>query len=141
MYGALVALSEPHDMQEFCEGQEESMDEKTEIHDVSVIKARLLAKMGDFAGDFPVQIERRFPRILAKIDELWGTAELDAYLDVLMLSDREDRQGFPPEVAMEVFRLITVHAALGLAPKSTGTGWAGIEEAVLEKKAFVKDVT
>ncbi len=114
------------------------MDEKSESHDIPAIKAKLLAKMGPHAGDYPVMIEQRIPRILARIADLWGTAQLDSYLEVLMLPDREDRAGFPPEVAMEVFRLTNVHAALGLAPKSITNGWAGIEEAARDKKILGK---
>ena len=114
------------------------MIENSDAYPVSAVRAKLLEKMGDSAGDYPLQIELRFPRILAKIAELWGTAALDSYLDVLMLPDREDRQGFPPDVAMEVFRLISVHNALGLTPVKPGLGWAGVDDALLEKKAYVK---
>ena len=114
------------------------MDEKSVRYDIPAIKAKLLAKMGEHAGDYPVNIEQRVPHILARIAELWGTAELDSYLDVLMLPDRQDRAGFAPEVAMEIFRLTTVHGALGLAPKTISTGWAGIEEGALDKKTFIK---
>lgn len=114
------------------------MDEKSESYDMPAIRAKLLAKMGAHAADYPVMIEQRMPRILARIADLWGTAALDSYLAVLMLPDREDRAGFPPEVAMEVFRLTNVHAALGLSPTAVGMGWAGIEEVALDKKALIK---
>ncbi len=114
------------------------MDEKSKSYDISAIKAELLTKMGEHAGDYPVMIEQRIPHILARIAELWGTAELDSYLEVLMLPDRQDRAGFPPEVAMEVFRLTNVHAALGLAPKINTTGWAGVEESARDKTTLIK---
>ncbi len=114
------------------------MDEKSEVHDIQAVKAKLLEKMGDRAGDYPVHIEQRFPHILAKITRLWGTAELDSYLESLMLNDRDGRQGFPPEVGMEMFHLSFAHAALGLAPKASGTGWTAIDDNSLEKKAVVK---
>jgi len=114
------------------------MSEMNATPDVAAIRNKLLAKMADRAEDYPLHIELRFPHILARIADLWGTAELDAYLDVLMLPDRQDRQGFPPEVAMDVFHLSTVHGTLGLAPKVTHTGWAGVEDAELEKKSIVK---
>jgi hypothetical protein len=114
------------------------MDETTEIHDVQAIKAKLLAKMGARSADYPVHIEQRFPHILANVAKLWGTAELDAYLETLMLPDRDGRQGFPPEVAMEMFHLSFAHAALGLAPKSSGTGWTAVDDVALERKAAGK---
>lgn len=106
--------------------------------DVPALKAKLLGCLGSDAHVYPARLERDFPRILARIVELWGRAELDAYLQGLMVSDRTDRQGFPPEVAMELFRLATVHGALGLAPDAGGTGWAGLEDAELYKKSVQK---
>ncbi len=111
------------------------MDKTKEQQDVQANKAKLLAKMGKQAGDYPVQIEQCFPHILAKIADLWGTAALDTYLEALMLPDRDGRQGFPPEVATEMFHLSFAHAALGLAPGSSGTGWTAVEDIALEKKA------
>lgn len=117
------------------------MDANQHDSDVSTLKATLLEKMGRLGHgthDFPEHIAARFPRILARIADQWGTAALDDYLDSLMLCDRDGRQGFPPEVAMELFHLISVHGALGLTSKANPTGWAGVDDAALEKKAFVK---
>ncbi|MFC5302042.1 hypothetical protein [Azospira restricta] len=111
------------------------MGEPTEI-DVPAIKARLLAKMGEHAASYPVQIEQRFPHVLARLAELWGTRDADRYLDSLMVSDRPNRAGFPPDVAMEIFRLATAHGSYGLSTAASGTGWAGVDEAALAKKAF-----
>lgn len=33
------------------------------------------------------------------------------FLEELMLCDRDDRQGFPPEVATEIFSICLVHMA------------------------------
>ena len=115
------------------------MDDKSEVYDVPAIRAKLLEKMKDDPGAYPTLSEQRFPRMLAKIADLWGKPALDQYLDVLMFTDRSDRQGFPPEVAVEVFRLSTAHAALNLVRQAKVTGWAGVDEAVLDKKAFAKD--
>ena len=108
--------------------------EKQAEYDVPSIRATLLAKMGDKASAYPTEIEKTFPRILAVIADLWGTAELDAYLETLMLPTRVDRQGFPVPVATEVFRLTTLHYSLGLAPKKGEIGWAGVEQSAFAKK-------
>lgn len=105
----------------------------------SAISAELRAKMGDKIGAFPVQLEQRFPRIFARVAELWGKPALDSYLDELMLSDRDNRQGFPPDVAMELFRLVSAHDSLGLSARKAGTGWAAVDDVVLEKKASPRD--
>ena len=111
------------------------MGEKTEACDVSAVRADLLLKMGEGAKAYPAQLELRFPRILARIAEQWGTPELDAYLDGLMLTERHDRQGFPPEVAMEIFRLAAVHGALNPESKRMASGWAAVDDATLETRA------
>jgi hypothetical protein len=115
------------------------MDDNRESRDVRAIREMLLAKMGRYEKDYPVQIELKFPRILAKLAELWGTADFDAYVDLLLLSDRDGRQGFPPDVANELFHLSNVHGELGLRPKTNALGWAIAEEVELEKKAKARD--
>ena len=115
------------------------MDAAKDSFDIPAIRAKLQGKMGAPADRYPVLIEQRFPRILARIADLWGTAELDYYLDDLMLSDREGRQGFPTDVATEFFRLIKMHGALGLVPKGRIKGWALVAESSLEKNALAKD--
>jgi len=115
------------------------MSASTTVHDVSAIRPVLLKKMGESAaGNFPERIAQTYPHILARITDLWGTAALDAYLDSLMLNDREGRQGFPPDVAMEIFHLISVHEALGLTPKTSGFGWGAAHDPELEKKSLLK---
>lgn len=109
----------------------------TGIHDTSAIRAKLLEKMGELATDnFPEAIAQRFPHILAQLADLWGSAALDAYLDGLMLDDRGGRHGFPPDVAMEIFRLISLHASLGLTRTASGFGWGAAEDPELDKKSL-----
>lgn len=92
--------------------------------------------MGALASDnFPEAIAQRFPHILARLADHWGSASLDAYLESLMLDDRDGRQGFSPEVATEIFRLMSLHASLGLTRSSNGIGWNAAEDPELEKKS------
>ncbi len=102
-------------------------------YDIPAIRAKLLEKMREHAALYPTQVEREFPRILAKIADLWGTAELDAYFETLMLPPRFDRQGFPAQVASELLRLTTLHDRFGLAPKTGGLGWGVVEQGALKK--------
>lgn len=115
------------------------MDDNRESRDVQAAREMLLARMGQYEKDYPVLVEQKFPRILARLAELWGTAELDAYLDHLLLCDRDGRQGFPPDVATELFHLSNVHGELGLRPKTNAFGWAIAEEVELEKKAKARN--
>lgn len=58
---------------------------------------------------YPKNLEEKFGRILEKITKLWGTEELEKYISELMIDDKGDRQGFPPEVVSELFALSMVH--------------------------------
>ena len=109
----------------------------TGVYDISAIRAKLRDKMGELAADnFPEAIAQRFPHILARLADLWGSAALDAYLDGLMLDDRGGRQGFPPGVGTEIFRLIALHASLGLTKAGSGLGWSAAEDPELEKNSL-----
>lgn len=77
--------------------------DKPEAIDVKQIAVSLHELLGKEDSHYPSQIGKRFPRILEKIVSLWEKPELDTYLNELMVSDRQDRQGFPDDVAMEVF--------------------------------------
>lgn len=115
------------------------MNEKTGDYDVAAIRASLLEKMGDYAGDYPELLEKHFPRILVKIADLWGTSRLESYLKVLMLPDRHDRHGFPPEVGSEILRLGRLNGLLSGAPKGGDSGWATVEESARDKKPVIAD--
>jgi len=112
------------------------MGENTQVYDVPGIRATLLEKMGEYAADYPQHIEQRYPHILAKLAELWGTPALDKYLDVLLLPDRQERQGFPGDVATEVFHLSSVHSHITFDQKATASGWGLVIDSDLEKKSF-----
>ena len=107
--------------------------------DVAEARARLLKAMGEYSEEYPEQIERQFPHILVKIVDLWGSQELVAYLEKLMFTDRDGRQGFPPEVASEMFRLFNLQSSLGFSPKVSGTGWAAVDDVALGRNALNKN--
>ena len=107
-----------------------------QAQEMDILRAKLLEKMGDAAEKYTGRIER-FPHIFRKIVELWGTAELDAYLQELMVSQRVRRAGFPQDVALDVLRLSSVHGMLGLSKEPVGSVWqwaAEVDVARGEKK-------
>ncbi len=55
-----------------------------------------------------------------------------------MLPERQERQGFPVAVAMELLRLTQAHAALGLSP-AAGAGWYGVEERARDGEALADE--
>lgn len=113
--------------------------ENSENTDVSELRAKLMAFLGDDQKYYPTQIEERFPRILVQIVAQWGKPELDDYLNELMLPKRPGRQGFPPAIAMEIFHLVNLHSALNLSPQNSGTGWSGVEDPEQFKKALLRE--
>jgi type II secretory ATPase GspE/PulE/Tfp pilus assembly ATPase PilB-like protein len=64
------------------------------------------AAMGD---KFPNALQAKYPRIILKVEELWGTQEVMPYLDSLLLSDRRGRNGFPDEALREITYLKQLH--------------------------------
>ena len=104
------------------------MDAK-DCFDIPFLREKMLALLGDKASAYPHQIEQHFPRILAKLVDLWGKPAAGAYLNELMFSDdRTNRQGFPSDVASELLRLSMIHDALE-SPKKTPSqgGWSNDE--------------
>lgn len=76
---------------------------------------------------YPHGIENNYPRVLEKIHQLWGTPELDPYLNDLIMDSRGgQRQGFPPEVASEILRLSSLHARQ--QDLSNGDMWGYVSE-------------
>lgn len=113
--------------------------EKPATTDMTQAADTLRGLLGSDQSAYPVQLESRFPRIFQQIVMLWGKPELDTYLNDLMVTDRHDRQGFPDDVARELFRLSVAHGALGLSVTQSGTGWAGIQDADLFRKSIKKE--
>ncbi len=107
--------------------------------EIAAWREQLTSLLGSDAMHYPKSLEASFPHILGKIVSLWGKPDLDAYLDGLMVTERTDRKGFPDDVAMEIFHLSTIHASLHLSDDATGTGWAGVQDPELYRKALKKD--
>jgi hypothetical protein len=91
--------------------------------DIPSLRQKMLEHLGENVEVYPQALEKRYPRILAQLVELWGRPMLDAYLDSLLVADRVDRQGFPDEIAHELFRLSMLHNALWPTTSQT-MGWS-----------------
>jgi len=53
-----------------------------------------------------------YPRICARVQQLWGTAECEPYLNTLVIDTRGNRQGFPPPMMEELLYLGRLSRAL-----------------------------
>lgn len=47
----------------------------------------------------------RFPYIVENLNTMWGDVEILNYLNPLLLTDREDREGLPLNVALELLEV------------------------------------
>lgn len=92
---------------------------------------KLLHMLNGMENLYPKKLEQRYPRVLNRIIELWYSLEIDDYFTDLMVDTRGGRQGFPPEIASELFTLSLVHAKLrDQKQQSTAVvnAWSDIEE-------------
>lgn len=71
--------------------------------------AKLLQILGNNEEKYPHALEQKYPRVFQKILDLWGTPQIDAYFTELLVDERGDRAGFPPEVASNIVYLSGVH--------------------------------
>lgn len=101
-------------------------------YDVSVLRQRMLANLHGKSNDYPHQVERCFPRILAKLVDVWGRPEGDAYLNDLLVSNRPKRKGFPDDVAGELFRLSMIHSTLLPDTAQTTSGWLSSDDSEVD---------
>lgn len=78
----------------------------------------------DLGGRYILDVlPKRVPRIYENILEMWGTYELHAYFDELILSKREKRQGFPVDVMIELLDLHDIYKEL-YPRKLHGNKWS-----------------
>ncbi|MDX8386070.1 MAG: ankyrin repeat domain-containing protein [Gallionella sp.] len=71
---------------------------------------KLVSLLGDYKESYPTELVNKFPRIVDRIIELWYSKAIDDYFTELMIDDRGGtRQGFPPNIASEIFTLSTAH--------------------------------
>lgn len=73
---------------------------------------KMLELLGAQADKYPQVIEENFPHVFERLLELWGTADMQPYLDELMMSRRPGRQGFPSQAAAEIWALSAAYNKL-----------------------------
>jgi hypothetical protein len=54
-------------------------------------------------------IEAKFPRVVQTVTLLWWERELRNYFEKLIVDERGDRDGFPPDVMQELLFLARLH--------------------------------
>jgi hypothetical protein len=88
------------------------------------VNERLRECLKDARFAYPHELEAQFPRLVEKIVATWNTpAEATALFEDLLVDQRGDRQGVPPEVAREIFLLSVVYDKLRRA-QDGADAWA-----------------
>jgi uncharacterized protein len=89
---------------------------------------------------YPLNLEEKYARVMNRIVELWDTKEIDDYFNDLMIDNRGGtRQGFPKEVASEIFALSLAHSRIREKKQKAAAGvnpWDDVEES---KKAAIEE--
>ena len=70
---------------------------------------------------YPYELEQHYQRIMEKIIKLWPTPQMEKFFNDLMVTDhseRGERQGFPPNVAKELYYLGKVFEGTCNLPKT-----------------------
>jgi uncharacterized protein len=88
---------------------------------------RLAQMLGDDGGLYPHQAEAKYPRIVQRISNLWGTAGMSRYFTEILFDDRGDREGFPPEVMLELFALSNYHESTKPSRSAIDSAWQSSE--------------
>ena len=78
---------------------------------------------GEMRDLYPQRTEEKFPRIVEKIAVLWGSPQMARYFTELLFDDRGGREGFPPDIMTELFRLSNFHESLKPARTAMDSAW------------------
>lgn len=76
------------------------------------MKNKRLAKLvRDLPEKYPYELELHHGRVLDRIMDLWGSAEVDQYFLELLVDTRGTRRGFSVKVAEEIYFLSELHSS------------------------------
>lgn len=88
---------------------------------------------------YPLNLEERYARVMNRIVELWDTKEIDDYFSELMIDTRGGtRQGFPKEVASEIFALSLAHGKIREQKQQAAAGGNPWDDVEASKKSAVE---
>lgn len=68
---------------------------------------------------YPGKLAQSYPAIMQKIITLWKTPAMEAYFQELMVDERGGRQGFSPDIAIEIYYLSKVFEGTRNLPKAS----------------------
>ena len=85
---------------------------------------KLMGHLRGFENHYPYKLEKDFARIAERIAELWDKPQIESYFAELLIDDRGNRKGFPPDVARELFLLSVAHEAIRNKRREETDVWA-----------------
>ncbi|MGQ0580116.1 MAG: hypothetical protein ACT4PQ_14565 [Betaproteobacteria bacterium] len=85
------------------------IDASVQISEVADQKIQRQPTDRELAGEAVALLKTLFPRIHQTLVALWGTGPGETYLDGLIMDDRGNRQGFPPDVLRALLVLQRLH--------------------------------
>jgi ankyrin repeat protein len=89
---------------------------------------KLKGYLGQFMDKYPHELEAKFPRIVERIAEAWPSPpKATAYFTELLIDKRGGRQGFPVQIATEIFSLSMIYDVIQETQAEGGNIW-GEEE-------------
>jgi len=90
---------------------------------------KLLRILNNRKQNYPHALEKQFPRVFSQIMSMWDKPEIDALFSELMVTNRSDRQGFPPDVASDIIYLSMVHSRQS-GRQETNDPWGHVSEKI-----------
>lgn len=77
---------------------------------MTYLETELWQLLEGYEERFPHNLLRDFPHVIQGLESRWEDEEaMDAYFTDLLVPNRPNRKGFPPEVAAEIFALSMVY--------------------------------
>jgi hypothetical protein len=85
------------------------IDANVPVDEVADPKVQRLPSDKELAKEAVAVLKTMFPRLHQNLVALWGTGPGETYLDGLIMDDRGNRKGFPPDVLRALLVLQRVH--------------------------------
>jgi len=83
---------------------------------------------------YPSRLDERYPHILERIAQLWGTTQIDNYLQELLLDSRGGREGFAPDVMRDLMYLQGLHIEAKERPAADVWGTEGVRKGLVPQE-------
>ena len=103
-------------------------DPNDALPDLSLLDEKVEHRKGPAQKIDVVSALEEYPRICARVQQLWGTAECEAYLNTLVIDTRGNRKGFPAPMMEELLYLGRLARALVII-NIGGDLWDGYDQA------------